>query len=192
VHSAIAYLGAVAGRETIAAAMKIPGLQFAMRRFIAEDVAHSLVPPAGVSVVEYGEEVLDRFANPAIEYRTVQVATDGSQKLPQRVLPTILDRRSAGASPRWAALVMAAWIRYAQGVTDDGRELPLDDPLADEIRSRLAAAPGTPAGAAGALLGLDAVIPAGLLGDEVVYALVVEWLTAFEKHGVESTLAGLR
>jgi fructuronate reductase len=143
-------------------------------------------------VVEYGEEVLGRFANPAIEYRTVQVATDGSQKLPQRVLPTILDRRSAGASPRWAALVMAAWIRYAQGVTDDGRGLPLDDPLAGEIRARLAAAPSTPEGSTRALLGLDAVIPAELLGDEVVCALVVEWLTAFEKHGVAGTLAGLR
>jgi fructuronate reductase len=191
VHSAIAYLGAVAGRETIAEAMEIPGLQFAMRRFIAEDVAHSLVPPEGVSVVEYGEEVLVRFANPGIEYRSVQVATDGSQKLPQRVLPTILDRRKAGASPRWGALVMAAWIRYAQGLSDDGRELPLNDPLAGEIRTRLAAAPSTPEGSARALLSLEAVVPAGLLGDEVLCALVVEWLTDFDKHGVEATLAGL-
>src|SRR5204862_375508 len=95
VHSAIAYLGAVAGRETIAEAMEIPGLQFAMRRFIAEDVAHSLVPPEGVSVVEYGEEVLVRFANPGIEYRSVQVATDGSQKLPPPAAP----RRAAGDGP---------------------------------------------------------------------------------------------
>ena len=192
VHSAIAYLGALAGRETIAEALEIPGLRHAMRGFIADDVAPSLVAPEGVSVVEYGDEVLDRFANPAIGHRTVQVAMDGSQKLPQRVLHTIIDRRAAGADARWGALVLAAWMRYTLGVTDDGRALPLDDPLAEVIRARLAAAPATPEGTADALLGLDTVIPAELAADERVRALVVEWLTAFDKHGVEATLGGLR
>jgi fructuronate reductase len=191
VHSAVAYLGALAGRETIAEALKMPGLHDAMRHFIADDVAQSLVAPDGVSVVEYGDEVLDRFANPAIGHRTVQVAMDGSQKLPQRVLHTIIDRRAAGAEPRWAALVVAAWMRYTLGVTDDGRPLSLDDPLAGTIRARLAAAPATPDGVAEALLGLDAVVPAELAGDETMRALIVEWLTAFDKHGVENVLAGL-
>jgi fructuronate reductase len=191
VHSAIAYLGALAGRETIADALEMPGMQRAMRCFIAEDVAHSLVPPDGVLVIEYGDEVLERFANPAIEYRTVQVAMDGSQKLPQRVLPTIADRRAAGAEPRWGALVVAAWIRFVQGVADDGRALPLDDPLAAELRTRLAAAPATAEGAVAALFGMDAIFPAALAADDTVRALVAEWLTAFAKHGVAATLAGL-
>jgi fructuronate reductase len=190
VHSAIAYLGAVAGRETIAAALQIPGMRAAMARFVAEDVAGSLHPPEGVSVVDYGDSVLDRFADPAIAHRTRQVAMDGTQKLPQRVLHTIADRRAAGATPRWAALVVAAWMRYAQGTADDGRALPLDDPLADLIRERLAAAGSAPAGVAEALFGLDAVFPAALAADETVRALVVEWLTALDKHGVEATLAG--
>jgi len=190
VHSAIAYLGAVAGRETIAAALEIPGMRAAMARFVAEDVAGSLRPPPGVSVVGYGDSVLDRFADPAIAHRTRQVAMDGTQKLPQRVLHTIADRRAAGASPRWAALVVAAWMRYAQGVADDGRALPLDDPLADEIRERLAAAGPAPARVAEALFGLDAVFPAGLAADDTVRQLVVEWLTELDRHGVEATLAG--
>ena len=192
VHSAIAYLGALAGCETVADALRLPGLHDAMCRFIAEDVAHSLMPPAGVDVVQYGDEVLERFANPAIAHRTVQVAMDGSQKLPQRVLHTIEARRAAGAVPRWGALVVAAWIRFAQGAADDGRPLPLDDPLAAEIRSRLAAAPGTPDGAVAAMFGLAAVFPAELAADAVLRAQVSEWLTAFDRHGVAATLAGLR
>jgi fructuronate reductase len=191
VHSAMAYLGALAGRSTIAEAYEMPGLADAMRRFIAEDVAPSFTPPAGVSVVSYGASVLSRFANPAIAHRTTQIAMDGSQKLPQRVLETISDRRAAGATPRWGALVVAAWMRYARGVADDGHALTLDDPLADSIRAAIAAAPATPDGLAGALFGLTAVFPAALAEDEVVRALVVEWLTEFEKHGVETTLAGL-
>jgi fructuronate reductase len=190
VHSAVAYLGALAGRETIADALTIPGLTAAMRRFVAEDVAGSLRPPDGVSVVAYGEEVLERFANPALGHRTVQVAMDGSQKLPQRVLHTILGRRAAGATPRWGALVVAAWMRFVQGVADDGRRLPLDDPLAGEIRTRLAEAPATPDGVVTALFGLRSVFPAALAADDTVRTLVVDWLTALEKHGVEATLSG--
>ena len=188
VHSAIAYLGAVAGRDTIAGALELPGLDRAMRRFIAEDVGPTLTPPGGVSAVGYGDEVLERFANPAIGHRTVQVAMDGSQKLPQRVLHTILDRRTAGGTPRWGALVVAGWMRFVQGVADDGRELPLDDPLAATIRARLAAAPSTPDGVVQALLGLRTVFEPALAGDATVRALLVEWLTALTRHGVADTL----
>ena len=190
VHSAIAYLGALAGRETIAAALEIGGLRPAMLRFIAEDVAPSFEAPDGVDTIAYGDQVLTRFANPALGHRTVQVAMDGSQKLPQRVLHTIEDRRAAGASPRWGALVVAAWMRYVQGVTDDGRALPLDDPLADRICARLAAAPAGPAGVVDALLGMDTVFAPELAADREVRALLVEWLTALDRHGVEATLVG--
>jgi fructuronate reductase len=192
VHSAVAYLGAVAGRATVAGALRIPGMWEVMYRFIAEDVAGSLQPPPGVTVVAYGDSVLDRFADPGIAHRTVQIAKDGSQKLPQRVLHTIADRRAAGAVPRWAALVVAAWMRYAQGRADDGSALPLDDPLAADIRDRLARAPDTPAGVVDALLGLTAVFPRELATDDVVRELLVGWLTALTRHGVEGTLAGER
>jgi fructuronate reductase len=162
-----------------------------MRQFIATEVARSLEPPPGVSVVSYGDEVLTRFANPAMGHRTVQVAMDGTQKLPQRVLQTIAAVRAAGGVPRWGALVVAAWMRFVQGVADDGRELPLDDPLAGEIRTRLAAVPSSasPAGVVDALLGLSTVFDPAMAADEVVRSLLVEWLTALTKHGVAETLS---
>ncbi|WP_245736306.1 mannitol dehydrogenase family protein [Micromonospora pattaloongensis] len=188
VHSATAYLGALAGRETIAEALTIPRLPEVLRRLIADDVAPSFTPPDGASTVEYGESVLERFANPAIGHRTVQVAMDGSQKLPQRVLHTILDRRAGGAEPRWAALVVAAWMRFVQGRADDGAELPLDDPLAPQIRAALAGAPDSAPGVVDALLGLGAVFPPELAEDAVTRRLIVEWLTALQRHGVEDAL----
>jgi fructuronate reductase len=192
VHSAIAYLGALAGCATIAEALRLPGLHQVMRRFIAEDIAPSLTPPAGVSTIGYGDEVLDRFANPAIGHRTVQVAMDGSQKLPQRVLHTVLDRRASGSLPQWAILVVAAWMRFVQGVADTGSDLPLDDPLATEIRARLAAAPAIPSGVVDALLGLDTVFAPELAADPEVRQSLVTWLAALTKHGAAATLAGAR
>ncbi|WP_433292569.1 mannitol dehydrogenase family protein [Actinoplanes sp. CA-030573] len=189
VHSAVAYLGALAGRKTIADALTLPGMAATMRRFIAEDIAPSFTAPDGVDTVEYGEEVLRRFDNPAMGHRTVQVAMDGSQKLPQRVLHAVRDRRAAGATPRWGALVVAAWMRFVRGVADDGSPLPLDDPLAGVIRARLEKAPDTPPGLVDALLGLDSVFAPELAGDEVVRQLLVDWLTDFDRHGVAATLA---
>lgn len=192
VHSAAAYLGALAGCETVADALALPYLADVLRRLVAEDVAPSFTPPDGIRVVDYGAQVLDRFGNPAIRHRTLQVAMDGSQKLPQRVLHTIADLRAAGRPARWAALVVAAWLRFAQGAADDGSPLPLQDPLADRIRAALAAAPPTPTGAVDAAFALREIFPAELAEDAVVRADVVGWLADLTRHGVPATLAGAR
>ena len=191
VHSALAYLGALAGCETIADALELPGMAETMRRFIAEDVAASFTPPPGASVIAYGESVLARFANSAIRHRTLQVAMDGSQKLPQRVLHTIAARRAQQAEPRWATLVVAAWMRFVAGRADDGRQLPLDDPLAETIRAALANADGRPCDVANALFGLDQIFPRSVAEDETVRRLVVEWLEALSRQGVRNTVRTL-
>jgi fructuronate reductase len=190
VHSALAYLGALAGCTTIAQALALPGMRPLLGRLIEQDIAPSFEPPDGVCVEAYGQTVLDRFANPAIAHRTLQVAMDGTQKLPQRVLHTIADRRAAGATPRYAALVVAAWMRFARGKADDGQPLPLDDPLADDIVAALADAPDTPRAVCEALLGLRTVFPADLAADEVFRDLVCQWLADLDRHGAAATVAG--
>ncbi|WP_422747891.1 mannitol dehydrogenase family protein [Micromonospora sp. WMMD1219] len=192
VHSATAYLGALAGAETVAEALTLPHLDAVLRRLVTEEIAPSFTPPPGVDVTDYGEQVLARFANPAIRYRTTQVAMDGSQKLPQRVLHTVADLRAAGRSARWSALVVAAWLRFLLGYADDGRPLPLDDPLADRLRAALAAGAHTPAGVVDAVFALREVFPADLAADDEVRADVTGWLTALERHGVRATLADAR
>jgi len=188
VHSTLAYLGAVAGCETIADALALPNLTAVLRRFLADDIAPSLTPPPGVSVIHYGDSVLERFANPVICHRTLQVAMDGTQKLPQRVLHGMQVRRAAGAVPRWSALVVAAWMRFAMGHGDDGRPLPLDDPLADAVHAVIAGTDGSPDAVVDALLGLDAVFPPNLAEDPVVRALVVDWLARLTRDGVRATI----
>ncbi|MDR7280359.1 mannitol dehydrogenase family protein [Catenuloplanes atrovinosus] len=188
VHSALAYLGALAGKETIAESLALPGMEATLRRLIAEDIAESFEPPDGVSITGYGDEVLARFANPVILHRTHQVAMDGTQKLPQRILHTILDRRAAGGDARWATLVVAAWMRFAQGAADDGTALPLNDPLADRIRTVLADTPSEPAAVVDALLHIDSVFPAALVADDEVRASITAWLTDLTRHGAVATV----
>jgi fructuronate reductase len=179
VHSALAYLGALAGARTIDRALALPGMHNAMERFIRADIAPTLCPPPGLSIDRYGESVLDRFANPALGHRTLQVAMDGSQKLPQRLLGTIADRRAAGVVPHYATLVLAAWMRFVRGRADDGSPLPLDDPLAERLRT-------TPA-----LLSLDAVFPPEFADDADLRGQLASWTRSLERHGVLGTLAAL-
>lgn len=166
-HSTLAYLGALAGHETIAQAVRDPELADAVEHLLTEDVVPTLQAPPGVDVAAYGRTVLERFANPALRHRTTQIAMDGSQKLPLRLLGTVRDARAAGRTPRWAILGVAAWMAYvAAGRTRDGMPLPLDDPLADRLRQAVAGARG-PRAVAEALLALHEVFPPDLAADPV-------------------------
>ncbi len=189
-HSALAYLGGLAGHEYIAAAAADPDLAGYVRRLLAEDVAPTLDPPAGVDLAAYQERQLPRFANPALRHRTAQVAMDGSQKLPQRLLATIRDRYAAGAEPVWASLAVAAWMRHvAAGVSDDGRPFPVNDPLADIFAERLHGVSG-PKNVAAALLGIPDVF-GDLAGNAQFADLLATHLDRLTRDGVHRALRSL-
>jgi fructuronate reductase len=126
-HSLLAYTGALAGHDTIAAAMTDPVLAGAARRLMTEDAAPTLTMPAGFDLPGYQESILRRFADPALGHRTAQVAADGSLKLPIRLLGTARDRLVAGGTPQWTALAVAAWMVYV------ATRRPVDDPLAETL-----------------------------------------------------------
>lgn len=128
-HSLLAYLGSMAGHTTIADAVADPALESLARRMIVENVSPTLSPE--MDVAAYGDEVLQRFANPALPHTTRQVAMDGSQKLGPRLLGTVRDAQASGTETTWLAVAVAAWARHVVEETQAGREL--DDPLADVL-----------------------------------------------------------
>lgn len=162
-HSAVAYLGALAGHRFIDEAVADPRIAEVVRELQAE-ARRTLDAPDGLDLEAYGEAVLDRFANPATGYTTAQVAGDGSQKLPQRVVGTITDLLDQGQVPVAATRTMAAWAAFvARGRDARGDALPLDDPLATVLR---AATAGDDRGLADRVLGVDQVFPARLREDD--------------------------
>lgn len=174
-HSLLAYLGALRGYDTIAAALCDDRLAAAAEALMVEDVTPTLRAPDGLDLTDYRCQVLTRFANPALRHRTVQVAMDGSQKLPVRLLGTVRDRLAAGVVPRHAALAVAAWMVYvSQGRDVRGRDLPLDDPMADRLRTATAAAGGEPERVVDSLLRLPEVFGADLATHDGFRAALVE------------------
>jgi len=142
-HSLLAYLGSIAGHRLIADAVADPVLLAAARSLLVDDVTPTLVAPQGLDLTTYAESLLERFANPALGHTTIQVAMDGSKKLPIRFLATAADRLAAGVVPDAVAHGVAGWVVFvAVGRTVAGEPLRLDDPIADELRAAAAEVAG--------------------------------------------------
>ncbi len=138
-HSSIAYLGLLASHETVSAAFGDPAIRGFVDALWAEAIP-TLPGDAGLEPQPYTADLAQRFSNTALVHRTAQIANDGSQKLPQRIVGTALDRLAAGASAHHLMLTVAAWIRAAEA---RGKTLPashftdpLDTPLAALAASR--------------------------------------------------------
>ena len=108
-HSTLAYVGSLAGYETVSGAMGDATLASFVRRMMIEDIRSGLAAPAGLDLDQYIDAVLRRFRNPTIRHLLSQIAWDGSQKLPFRILPTITENLAAGRS-------IARLSRAARGV----------------------------------------------------------------------------
>lgn len=188
-HSAFAYLGFLAGHEFIYQVAAQPAFVAYMRRLMREDVAPTLKLPAGVDVAAYQNALVERFRNPALAHRTQQIAMDGSQKLPQRLLGTVRDNLAAGRPIDRLALAVAGWMRYASGVDEAGREIKVSDPLAAEFARIAAAHRGDPEGLSRALLGLRPIFGDDLPSDPRFGEAIVNWLKALYADGAARTVA---
>ncbi|MFV0634100.1 mannitol dehydrogenase family protein [Demequina sp.] len=167
-HSMLAYAGALRGHALIADAVADPELHALARTQIDDDAIPSLGERGEIDLEAYRESVLERFANGAIGHTTVQIAMDGSQKVPIRFLATARDRLDAGHVPHAMARAVAAWMLYvracAQGeLVVAGAPVVLDDPLASLLAD---AAAGPVGGLAGRMLAVREVFPAALAEDD--------------------------
>jgi len=132
-HSTLAYLGYLAGHETVAEAISDTRLYSLVHDMMTLEVIPTLDMPDGIDLFAYRDALLQRFANPGLRHRTWQIAMDGSQKLPQRLLSTIRDRLAAGLPIERLATGVAGWMRYVTGTDMTGKPIDVRDPMADEL-----------------------------------------------------------
>lgn len=142
-HSLVAYAGALAGHGTIAEAMSDPRIADHARTYLFDDALPTVTPPDGTDLREYGEEILHRFANPHTGHTTIQVAMDGTQKIPFRWGGVLADRLAVGRVPLGLAFGLASWAEFVRRRTlaagGQGADVPggsgegVDDPRAGEL-----------------------------------------------------------
>jgi fructuronate reductase len=133
-HSTLAYLGLLRGHQTVAEAMRDSDLAAFVEAMISEEVWPALTPAKGLNLDSYTADVFARFRNPAIEHLLSQIAWDGSQKLPYRLLAGILEALVDGRPYRRLATGVAAWMAFCAARSRSG------DPIVDPLGIQLAAA----------------------------------------------------
>jgi fructuronate reductase len=190
-HSTLAYLGYLAGYQTVADAMSDKALAQLIADLMEFESAPTLHMPPGADVAAYRASLLQRFRNPALKHRTWQIAMDGSQKLPQRLLGTARDRIAQGLPIERIALGVAAWMRYVTGVDEQGAPIDVRDPLAAQFKTIAAQAKGDPTVLAEGLFGIEAIFGKDLPLNPAFTGPVKAALANLYAKGAKATVAAM-
>ncbi len=179
-HSTLAYLGLLIGYETVADAMRDAELVAFVERLIRDDIIPSLAP-SPLDLGGYAGEILRRFRNPAIHHKLSQIAWDGSQKLPYRLLDTVSDALDHGRPLARLAVPIAAWMVFIRRQANARAEIV--DPLSEKLIA--AARAGD---LVDELLAIRQIFPTRLAGRPEFRTAVAQSVSIMRQEGARSCL----
>ncbi|AFJ47252.1 mannitol dehydrogenase family protein [Shimwellia blattae] len=186
-HSFLAYLGYLAGYEHINDCMADENYLRAARMLMLQEQAPTL-SVRGVDLEKYAESLIERYRNPALKHRTWQIAMDGSQKLPQRMLDSVRWHLAHQRPFDLLALGIAGWMRYVGGVDEQGQDIVVSDPLLAQISAAVAGSEQG-AGRVTALLGIEAIFGNELPHNDQFVAAVTAAYGQLLRDGAKATVA---
>ncbi|HWW58361.1 MAG TPA: mannitol dehydrogenase family protein [Sphingopyxis sp.] len=127
-HSALAYIGLMHRHDFVHQAVADPAIRPLVERLMREEAAPSIAAAPGQDLAAYAGALLARFENTALHHRLIQIAMDGSQKIPQRWLETLAINAEKGRRCPAILTAIGAWLAHVRG--DNG---PVDDPLSAQL-----------------------------------------------------------
>jgi fructuronate reductase len=183
-HSTMAYTGYLSGFQYISEVMEQPAFVNLVKTYMAREAGETIVAPSGFDIEAYKQQLRDRFSNKALKHRTWQIAMDGSQKLPQRLLETLREQLAGNGHIDIVSLGVAAWIRYVSGVDEQGGAIEVSDPLVKELRAACDANQGNPAAMVKAIVSIQKVFGDDLINEPRFIDTTTQWLERFYAKGV--------
>jgi fructuronate reductase len=176
-QTTLATLGVLAGLEHTFDAVADPLLSVFVRRMLVEETLPTLAPVPGMEPLPYVEQSLRRLRNTAIRHRNHQIATDGSQKIVQRLLNPIRDRLAKGRGIALLSVPVAGWMAYLIRASDRfGKSWPVSDPYAGKVAAIADATGSNAAALASAILAIDGIFDPGLAANDIFRAAVTSSL----------------
>jgi len=188
-HSFLAYNGTLLGYDYIYQCMQDSKLRKVAENLMKQEQAVSLSRTVNVDINEYADLLIERFSNTSIKHKTLQIAMDGSQKLPQRAIDPILALLEQGKPVRALPVLIAGWMHFVE-MRLSGEETELVDPLADKIAASLQGST-TVEEKFIALLNIEDIFPAQLreIGEwkEILFSAYIR----IEQQGIENVIEEL-
>ncbi|TLY57940.1 MAG: mannitol dehydrogenase family protein [Gammaproteobacteria bacterium] len=190
-HSTLAYLGSLAGFRFVHEVIADRDFRALVQHLLRAELAPTVPAAPGLDLQAYQAALLRRFANPALRHQLSQIAMDGSQKLPQRLLEPAQSLLERGLPFDGLALAIAGWIRYALGRDESGGRYVVDDPLAGRLAA-IADLRGADAEQfVGALLELSEVFGEPLRNHPAFRAALARQLQSLLVRGARATVRAL-
>ncbi len=127
-HTLLAHLGIIHDLECTRDVMAVPELAAEARRHLDATVS-TLDPVPGIDLAFYMNQLMERFANPTIAHRCVQIALDTTQKAPQRLFTPSIEILAKGGDAAAFAHVVGIWLKAVlkRGDCDDPRRADILD-----------------------------------------------------------------
>ncbi|MBU2886707.1 mannitol dehydrogenase family protein [Gilvimarinus agarilyticus] len=189
-HSALAYIGSLLGDEFIHQTIARPEVEAFIARLMGSEQSKSLQVPSDIDIEQYSGAVIERFKNKYVPYRNAQVATDGSLKLPQRLLFSANDLREKNITPHCIALAVAAWLQCLVGFAAGG-SYSVSDPNLERLEAIITPHLQDSTALVSAMMSQSGIFPESLQKDEVFESLVLECFQSLQTLGVAEVLANV-
>lgn len=187
-HSALAYLGFLSGHDYIHQAIANPDLLRLVEKLMNEEITVTLEVPDDFDLAAYKHAIRSRFTNSLVPYKTTQVANDGSQKLPQRLLAAGSELLQKGLYPATIALIVAAWFRFLEAESNDGKPMEINDPMAKTLTPIARNHRFDEAKQVDSLIAESAIFPKELIKNTQFIHDVENWLASIHQHGAAETI----
>jgi mannitol 2-dehydrogenase len=137
-HQAIGYLGYLAGYRYAHEVCQDQLFVDFVLGYMEHEGTPTLAPVPGVDLASYRRELVERFANPHIRDTLARLCAESSDRIPKWLVPVVRHQLDHDGEVRRAALVVAAWARYAEGVDEQGGRIEVVDRRRDEVMARAA------------------------------------------------------
>ena len=184
-HSAMALMGAITGRAHIADCIGSDHIQEFVHRLMTQEVAPHL---SRADWADYRDALIQRFGNPYLKHSVHQIATDSSQKIPQRWPPSVLGQMAKGQSFEHHALAAAIFLRYTLAKDEQGKAYALNDPQAESLMAIGANQASEPQACVHTLLAREDLWGNELAASEAWLARVSYWHDQVLHQGVDATV----
>jgi mannitol 2-dehydrogenase len=184
-HQAICYLGYLLGHRFAHEAVQDPLLAEFLNGYLQDEATPTLGPVPGIDLADYRRQLLERLANAHMEDTLARLCAESSDRIPKFVLPVVRHQLEHGGDVHRAALIVAAWARFAVGVDEQGEAIEVVDRRRTAIQERAR---------------LTEIEPMAFLEDEILFGdlrentrfttAFVDALRSLHHRGARATLAG--
>lgn len=190
-HSTLAYAGALSGYETVADAIGNPAYANMIQLLMQQEMTPTLPPLEGFDVVEYQQQLLKRFRNPHLHHKLHQIAVDGSQKIPQRMIPALLWQVHNNKQFNVICFAIAAWISFTWEVSKQDSNHMLSDPMAESLRTLAQQCQSDSSRYLKEVLNLDTIFPKAIQQHNEIRTCLSDWFDKITQQEVPALVNGV-